>query len=61
MLPGSSCLVFIYLRNVRGLDLKASASYTTLLFLTMAACSPLGGAISDKLTKMYGNASEGAA
>jgi len=45
---------FIYLRNVRGLDLKASASYTTLLFLTMAACSPLGGAISDKLTKMYG-------
>src|SRR6267143_1424765 len=45
---------FIYLRNVRGLDLKASASYTPLLFLTMAACSPLGGAISDKLTKMYG-------
>ena len=45
---------FIYLRNVRGLDLKASASYTTLLFLTMAACSPLGGAISDKLSKMYG-------
>jgi len=45
---------FIYLRNVRGLDLKASASYTTLLFLTMAACSPLGGVISDKLTKLYG-------
>lgn len=45
---------FIYLRNVRGLDLKASASYTTLLFLTMAACSPIGGAISDKLTKIYG-------
>ena len=45
---------FIYLRNVRGLDLKASASYTTLLFLTMAACSPIGGAISDKLTKLYG-------
>jgi MFS transporter, ACS family, glucarate transporter len=45
---------FIYLRNVRGLDLKASASYTTFLFLTMAACSPLGGAISDKLTKLYG-------
>jgi ACS family glucarate transporter-like MFS transporter len=45
---------FIYLLKVRGLDLKASASYTTLLFLTMAACSPLGGAISDRLTKMYG-------
>jgi MFS transporter, ACS family, glucarate transporter len=45
---------FIYLRTVRGLDLKASASYTTILFLTMAACSPLGGAISDYLTKLYG-------
>jgi MFS transporter, ACS family, glucarate transporter len=45
---------FIYLAKVRGLNLKASASYTTLLFLTMAACSPLGGAISDKLTKLYG-------
>jgi ACS family glucarate transporter-like MFS transporter len=45
---------FDYLRTVRGLDLKASASFTTLLFLTMAVCSPLGGAISDKLTKLYG-------
>jgi ACS family glucarate transporter-like MFS transporter len=45
---------FIYLATVRGLNLKASASYTTLLFLSMAACSPLGGAISDKLTKLYG-------
>jgi ACS family glucarate transporter-like MFS transporter len=45
---------FIYLAKVRGLNLKASASYTTLLFLSMAACSPLGGAISDKLTKLRG-------
>lgn len=45
---------FIYLAKVRGLNLKASASYTTLLFLAMAACSPLGGAISDKLTRLYG-------
>ncbi len=45
---------FIYLATVRGLNLKASASYTTLLFLSMAACSPLGGAISDKLTKLHG-------
>jgi ACS family glucarate transporter-like MFS transporter len=48
---------FIYLAKVRGLNLKASASYTTLLFLSMAACSPLGGAISDKLTKLYGKRS----
>jgi MFS transporter, ACS family, glucarate transporter len=45
---------FIYLAKVRGLNLKTSASYTTVLFLTMAACSPLGGAISDKLTRLYG-------
>ena len=45
---------FIYLARVRGLNLKASASYTTLLFLSMAACSPVGGAISDKVTKLYG-------
>jgi ACS family glucarate transporter-like MFS transporter len=45
---------FIYLAKVRGLNLKASASYTTLLFLSMAACSPIGGAISDKLTKLHG-------
>jgi ACS family glucarate transporter-like MFS transporter len=45
---------FIYLAKVRGLNLKTSASYTTLLFLSMAACSPTGGAISDKLTKLYG-------
>jgi ACS family glucarate transporter-like MFS transporter len=45
---------FSYLANVRGLNLKASAFYTTLPFLAMAACSPLGGVISDKLTKLYG-------
>jgi ACS family glucarate transporter-like MFS transporter len=45
---------FIYLAKVRGLNLKASAWYTTLLFLSMAACSPIGGAISDKLTKLHG-------
>lgn len=45
---------FIYLANVRGLNLKASAFYTTLPFLAMAICSPLGGAISDALVKRYG-------
>ncbi len=45
---------FIYLANVRGLNLKVSAFYTTLPFLAMAACSPFGGAISDRLTKLYG-------
>lgn len=45
---------FIYLAKVRGLDLKVSAFYTTLPFLAMAACSPLGGVLSDNLAKRYG-------
>jgi len=45
---------FIYLSKVRGLDLKASAFYSMLPFLAMATCSPLGGWISDRLTRRYG-------
>jgi ACS family glucarate transporter-like MFS transporter len=45
---------FTYLAKVRGLNLKASAFYTTLPFLAMAITSPLGGAISDALVKRYG-------
>jgi ACS family glucarate transporter-like MFS transporter len=45
---------FIYLAKVRGLDLKASAFYSTLPFLAMAICSPLGGAIADWLTRRVG-------
>ena len=45
---------YLYLAKVRGLDLKASALYATLPFLAMAVCSPLGGAISDSLTKRFG-------
>jgi ACS family glucarate transporter-like MFS transporter len=45
---------FIYLAKVRGLNLKTSAFYTTLPFIAMAVCSPLGGAISDNLVRRYG-------
>lgn len=45
---------YLYLARVRGLDLKASALYSTLPFLAMAVCSPLGGGISDALTKRFG-------
>jgi ACS family glucarate transporter-like MFS transporter len=45
---------FIYLNRVRGLDLKSSSYYGMLPFLAMAICSPLGGIISDRLTKRYG-------
>lgn len=45
---------YIYLAQVRGLNLKASALYAMLPFLAMAACSPLGGMINDRLTRWYG-------
>jgi ACS family glucarate transporter-like MFS transporter len=45
---------YIYLAQVRGLNLKASAFYAILPFLAMAACCPLGGTLSDRLTRVYG-------
>jgi ACS family glucarate transporter-like MFS transporter len=45
---------YIYLAKVRGLDLKASAFYSTLPPLAMVAGSLLGGVINDKLTKSRG-------
>ncbi|GAC1666179.1 MAG: MFS transporter [Candidatus Acidiferrum sp.] len=45
---------FKYLSIVRGLNLKSSAYYAMLPFIAMAICSPLGGWISDRATKRYG-------
>ena len=45
---------FLYLSTVRHLDLKSSAVYGMLPFIAMATCSPLGGWISDRLTRRYG-------
>lgn len=42
---------YIYLAEVRGLNLKASAWYATLPFLAMAVSCPLGGLLNDALTK----------
>jgi ACS family glucarate transporter-like MFS transporter len=42
---------YIYLAEVRGLNLKTSAVYSMLPFLAMAVCSPLGGVLSDGATK----------
>ncbi|MGH9452989.1 MAG: MFS transporter [Terriglobia bacterium] len=44
---------FIYLAKVRGLNLKSSADFAMLPFLAMAAGSPLGGVISDALTRRF--------
>lgn len=43
-----------YLASVRGLNLKSSALYSMLPFIAMAIASPLGGLVSDRLTKRYG-------
>ena len=45
---------FIYLSTVRGLNLKSSSYYSMLPFIAMATASPLGGWISDLLTRRYG-------
>ncbi len=45
---------FIYLNKVRGLDLKASATFGMLPFLAMATFSPLGGYLANRLTERYG-------
>lgn len=45
---------FIYLVQVRGVNLKLSAFYSMLPFAAMAACSPLGGIISDFVSRRWG-------
>jgi ACS family glucarate transporter-like MFS transporter len=45
---------YIYLAEVRGLNLKTSALYSMLPFIAMAICSPLGGFISDLIAKSKG-------
>lgn len=45
---------FMYLSVVRGLDLKVSAIYGMLPFIAMAVASPLGGYVSDRLTRRFG-------
>ncbi|WP_213804717.1 MFS transporter [Granulicella sp. dw_53] len=45
---------FVYMAQVRGFDLKASARFTMLPFLSMTVCCLAGGALSDRLTRSYG-------
>jgi ACS family glucarate transporter-like MFS transporter len=45
---------FIYLSNVRGLNLRESSYFATLLFIAMAVCCSAGGAVSDWITRRYG-------
>jgi len=45
---------YIYLAQVRGLDLKSSAFYSTFPPIAMVACSLLGGWINDRLSALHG-------
>ncbi len=45
---------FLYMAQVRGFDLKSSARYAMLPFLSMTVCCLAGGALSDRLTKTHG-------
>ena len=46
--------VFLYLAQVRGFDLRASAYFAMLPFLSMTVCCLAGGVLSDRLTERYG-------
>lgn len=45
---------YIYLAQVRQLNLKASAFYAMLPFIAMAICCLIGGAVNDRLSKRFG-------
>ncbi len=45
---------YIYLKKVRGLDLKSSALYGMLPFIAMTICCLAGGLLNDALTRSQG-------
>jgi ACS family glucarate transporter-like MFS transporter len=45
---------FLYMAQVRGLDLKASAVFAMLPFLSMTVCCLVGGALSDWIAARWG-------
>ena len=45
---------FLYMAQVRGFDLKASARFAMLPFLSMTVFCLVGGALSDRLTRNFG-------
>ncbi len=45
---------FLYMAQVRGFDLKSSADYAMLPFLSMTVCCLLGGVLSDLITRKWG-------
>ncbi|HEY6413062.1 MAG TPA: MFS transporter [Edaphobacter sp.] len=45
---------FLYMAQVRGFDLKSSARYTMLPFLSMTVFCLVGGILSDRITQRHG-------
>ncbi|HEV2465390.1 MAG TPA: MFS transporter [Acidobacteriaceae bacterium] len=45
---------FLYMAQVRGFNLKASANYAMLPFLSMTVCCLIGGVVSDRITRRWG-------
>ena len=46
--------IYYYLGQVRQIGYTQSARYTTIIFLTMGIMMPIGGWVSDRLTRSYG-------
>ncbi len=46
--------MYYYFGEVLHMSTEASARYTTLLFVTEGAIMPVGGFVSDRLTRLYG-------
>jgi ACS family glucarate transporter-like MFS transporter len=46
--------IYYYLGQVRHVGFSESARYTTIIFVTMGIMMPLGGWLSDRLTRSYG-------
>jgi ACS family glucarate transporter-like MFS transporter len=45
---------FLYMAQVRGFDLRASARFAMLPFLSMTVCCLVGGALSDWISRRWG-------
>jgi MFS family permease len=46
--------IYYYFGEIQHLSVQTSARYTTILFLILGAIMPLGGLLSDRLTRIYG-------
>jgi len=48
------CWIYYYLSEIRHVEPKETALYTTALFVTWAVMTPLGGWASDRMVTRFG-------